>query len=95
MDKRLAAERTRVRLERRIALILGCQPCELPHMKIGSLARLNYGRFHQRLREVLEDGHDVVRCELQAPRGGFRFVRAHAKEGLPLTWNQPWEGECL
>jgi hypothetical protein len=38
----------------------------------------NYRRFRQRLREVFEDGHDVLRWELHAPRGGFRFVRATA-----------------
>src|SRR5437016_9612724 len=58
------------------------------------LHRLNYGRFQQRLREVVEDGHDVHHCELLAPRDGFRFVRVHVKEG-PLTWHQPWEGECI
>lgn len=53
----------------------------------------NYRRFRQRLREVLENGHHVVRWELNAPRGGFRFVRVYMKDGPPLTWNQPWEGE--
>jgi len=59
------------------------------------LHRLNYGRFQQRLREVLEDGHEVLHCELRAPRGGFRFVRAYVKDGPPLKWDQPWEGECI
>jgi len=54
----------------------------------------NYRRFRQRLRELFEDGHGVLRWELHAPRGGFRFVRVYLKEGPPLTWNQPWEGEC-
>lgn len=55
----------------------------------------NYRRFRQRLREALENRHHVVRWELHAPRGGFRFVRVYVKEGPPLTWNQPWEGECI
>lgn len=59
------------------------------------LHRLNYGRFQQRLREVLEDGHDVHHCVLLAPRGGLRFVRVYVKEGPPLTWHQPCQGECL
>jgi hypothetical protein len=37
-DKKLASERIRVRLEKRVALLLGCQPGELPRMKIGTLA---------------------------------------------------------
>jgi hypothetical protein len=59
------------------------------------LHRLNYERFHKRLQDVLENGHDVVRCDLRAPRGGFRFVRVYLKEGPPVTWDQPWEGECI
>jgi hypothetical protein len=55
----------------------------------------NYRRFRQRLREALENGHHVVRWELHAPHDGFRFVRVYVKDGPPLTWNQPWEGEYL
>ena len=55
----------------------------------------NYRNFRQRLREVLEDGHEVLYCELLAPRDGFRFVRVYVKEGPPLTWQQPWEGEYI
>ena len=55
----------------------------------------NYRRFRQRLREVFEDGHDVLRWELHALRGGFRVVRVYVREGPPLTWDQPWEGECI
>jgi len=56
----------------------------------------NYRAFVQRLREVLEeeDGH-LLYCELRAPRDGFRFVRVHVKDGPPLMWKQPWEGECI
>jgi len=60
------------------------------------LHRLNYGRFRQRLIETLEGSeHDVLRWELRAPQGGFRFVRVYVKDGPPLTWYQPWEGEYL
>jgi hypothetical protein len=56
----------------------------------------NYRRFRQRLREVLEGSeHEVLGWELRAPRDGFRFVRVYVKEGPPLTWHQPWEGECI
>ena len=47
------------------------------------------------LREVLEDGHDVLRWELHAPRDGLRFVLVYVKNGPPPTWDQPWEGECI
>jgi hypothetical protein len=38
IDKKLACERIRARLEKRVALLLGCQPNELPRIKIGGLA---------------------------------------------------------
>jgi hypothetical protein len=70
VDKKLAAERIRARLERRIALVLGCQPCELPHMKIGSLAHFAFllegteqtiGGFETTMRALIDLlGHDVV-----------------------------------
>ena len=37
MDKKLAAEKIRARLERRLAIFLGCELCELPRMKLGTL----------------------------------------------------------
>jgi hypothetical protein len=37
VDKKLAAEKIRARLERRIATFLGCEVGELPRMKIGTL----------------------------------------------------------
>jgi len=56
----------------------------------------NYHNFRERLRETLEGStHDVLRWELEAPRGGFRFVRVYVKDGPPLTWNQRWEGESI
>ena len=38
MDKKLAAEKIRALLEGRVARLLGCEPSELSHMKIGTLA---------------------------------------------------------
>jgi hypothetical protein len=70
VDKKLAAERIRARLERRIAVVLGCQPGELPHMKIGSLAHFAFllegteqtiGGFETTMRALIDLlGHDVV-----------------------------------
>ncbi len=37
MDKKLAAEKIRARLEKRLATLLGCELCELPRMKLGTL----------------------------------------------------------
>jgi len=56
----------------------------------------NYHNFRERLRETLDGStHDALRWELEAPRGGFRFVRVYMKNGPPLTWNQPWEGDSI
>ena len=38
MDKKIAAEKIRALLEGRVARLLGCEPSELSHMKIGTLA---------------------------------------------------------
>jgi hypothetical protein len=40
VDKKLAAERIRARLEKRVALLLGCQAGELPRMKLGAMVHL-------------------------------------------------------
>jgi hypothetical protein len=37
VDKKLAAQKIRARLERRIATFLGCEVGDLPRMKIGTL----------------------------------------------------------
>ena len=37
MDKKLAAEKIRARLEKRLATFLGCELRELPRMKLGTL----------------------------------------------------------
>lgn len=36
MDKKLAAEKIRARLERRLATFLGCEVGDLPRMKLGT-----------------------------------------------------------
>ena len=37
MDKKLAAEKIRARLEKRLATFLGCEVGDLPRLKIGTL----------------------------------------------------------
>jgi hypothetical protein len=37
VDKKLAAEKIRARLEKRLASFLGCEPHEVPRMKLGTL----------------------------------------------------------
>ena len=38
LDRKVAAEKIRFLLEGRLARLLGCEPSELSHMKIGTLA---------------------------------------------------------
>jgi len=44
-DKQKAAAAIRALLERRIGRLLGCEPSELPHMKIGSMAQNGMMRY--------------------------------------------------
>jgi hypothetical protein len=70
VDKKLAAEKIRTRLERRVATILECQPHELPHMKIGSLTHFAFllegtsqtiGGFETTMHVLLALlGHEIV-----------------------------------
>jgi hypothetical protein len=55
----------------------------------------NYRNVRDRIIALAKAGHQIERWELRAPRDGFRFMRAYVKEGPPLTWHQPWEGECI
>ena len=50
MDKKLAAEKIRALLEKRIADILGCEPSELPYMTLGALVHFAFllkGNSHE------------------------------------------------
>jgi hypothetical protein len=50
VDKKLAAEKIRTRLEKRLATFLGCEVGDLPSMKIGTLINtlfLLYGDTHE------------------------------------------------
>jgi hypothetical protein len=55
----------------------------------------NYHGVRERIIELVKAGHKVDRWELRALRDGFRLMRVFMKDGPPLTWNQPWEGESI
>ncbi len=63
MDKKLAAEKIRARLERRLATFLSCEVGDLPRMKIGTLIHTSFllwgdgeelGGFHSTMSGVLQ-----------------------------------------
>ena len=63
MDKKLAAEKIRACLERRVATFLGCEVGDLPRMKIGTLIHTSFllwgdgeelGGFHSTMMGVLQ-----------------------------------------
>jgi len=63
VDKKLASEKIRARLERRLATFLGCEASELPRMKIGTLIHTLFllwgdseelGGFHTSMGAVLQ-----------------------------------------
>ena len=56
MDKRLAPEKIRARLEKRLATFLGCELQELPRMKLGTLVHTAFLLWgHQLMREPTLD----------------------------------------
>ena len=63
MNKKLAAEKIRARLEKRLATFLGCELRELPRMKLGTLIHTSFllwgdgeelGGFHSTMSGVLQ-----------------------------------------
>lgn len=70
MDKKLAAEKVRARLERRLAIFLACEVGDLPRLKIGTLIHTLFlllgdteelGGFHTTMAGVLQIlGHEIV-----------------------------------
>jgi hypothetical protein len=68
VDKKLAAEKIRALLEKRIADILGCEPSELPYMTLGALVHFSFllkgnshGGFSASMGAVLKTlGNDIV-----------------------------------
>jgi hypothetical protein len=70
MDKKLAADKIRARLERRLATFLGCEVGDLPRMKIGTLVHMLFliwgdseelGGFYTSMDGVLKIlGNEIV-----------------------------------
>ena len=70
MDKKLAAEKIRARLEKRLATFLGCELRELPRMKLGTLVHTLFllwgdseelGGFHTSMAGMMQIlSHEVV-----------------------------------
>jgi hypothetical protein len=63
VDKKLAAEKIRARLEKRLATFLACEVGDLPRMKIGTLIHTSFllwgdgeelGGFHSTMMDVLQ-----------------------------------------
>jgi hypothetical protein len=63
VDKKLAAEKIRARLERRLATFLSCEVGDLPRMKLGTLVHTSFllwgdseelGGFHTSMDGVLQ-----------------------------------------
>lgn len=70
MDKKLAAEKIRARLEKRLSTFLACEVGDLPRLKIGTLIHTLFlllgdteelGGFHTTMAGVLQIlGHEIV-----------------------------------
>ncbi len=70
MDKKLAAQKIRARLERRLATFLGCELYEVPRLKLGTLVHTLFllwgdseelGGFHTSMSGVLQIlSHEIV-----------------------------------
>ena len=70
MDKKLVAEKVRARLEKRLATFLGCEPHELPRMKLGTLVHTLFllwgdseelGGFHTSMAGMIQIlNHEIV-----------------------------------
>jgi len=70
VDKKIAAEKIRARLEKRLASFLDCEPHELPRMKLGTLVHTAFllwgdgeelGGFLTTMGAVLQlVGHEIV-----------------------------------
>jgi hypothetical protein len=70
VDKKLAAEKIRARLEKRLATFLGCELRELPRMKLGTLVHTLFllwgdseelGGFHTSMAGMVQVlSHEIV-----------------------------------
>ncbi len=70
MDKKLAAQKIRARLEKRLATFLGCELGDLPRLKLGTLVHTLFllwgdseelGGFHTSMSGVMQIlSHEIV-----------------------------------
>ncbi len=77
MDKKLAAEKIRARLEKRLATFLGCEVGDLPRMKLGTLVHTLFllwgdseelGGFHTSMSGVMQIlSHEIV-WDIETPK---------------------------
>jgi hypothetical protein len=75
VDKKIAAEKIRARLERRVANFLGCEVGDLPRMKIGTLVHTLFlfygdteevGRFNTSMSSVLQILSNEIVWDIEA-----------------------------
>ncbi len=77
MDKRLAAEKIRARLEKRLATFLACEVGDLPRMKLGTLVHTLFllwgdseelGGFHTSMAGMMQLlSHEIV-WDIETPK---------------------------
>jgi hypothetical protein len=77
VDKKLAAQKIRARLERRLATFLGCELGDLPRMKLGTLIHTSFllwgdseelGGFHTSMGGVMQIlSHEIV-WDIETPK---------------------------
>ncbi len=77
MDKKLAAEKIRARLEKRLATFLVCEVGDLPRMKIGTLIHTAFllwgdgeelGGFHSTMSGVLQILSNEIVWDIETPK---------------------------
>jgi hypothetical protein len=77
VDKKLAAEKIRARLERRLATFLGCEVGDLPRMKLGTLVHTSFllwgdgeelGGFHSTMSGVLQILSNEIVWDIETPK---------------------------
>ena len=77
VDKKLAAEKIRARLEKRLATFLACEVGDLPRMKIGTLIHTSFllwgdgeelGGFHSTMSGVLQILSNEIVWDIETPK---------------------------
>jgi len=77
VDKKLAAEKIRARLEKRLATFLVCEVGDLPRMKIGTLIHTAFllwgdgeelGGFHSTMSGVLQILSNEIVWDIETPK---------------------------